>query len=257
MMTALPADLTQWAFGFMLVLARVGAAMTVLPALGEAAAPTLLRIGLALALTILLLPGLESVVPPVPEASLTAGGMVAADVVTGLWFGWLARMVALALPIAAEFIAFMLGLSSVLQPDTDLGPQTTALASLSNIAAPLILLVTGLYMLPLEALAGLYRLVPPGGLLPVASGTEAIVRAVTEVFSLAMRLASPFVVASIVWHVTIGLIARLLPRMQIYFVAMPGQILGGLLLLAGLSGTILAAWQDAVRAVFATLPGAS
>ena len=47
-----------------------------------------------------------------------------------------------------------------------------------------------------------------------------------------MRLASPFVLASIVWHVAIGLIARMVPRLQVYFVSLPGQIVGGLLLLA-------------------------
>ena len=76
-----------------------------------------------------------------------------------------------------------------------------------------------------------------------------------QAFTLALRLASPFVLASIVWHVAIGLIARLVPRLQIYFVSMPGQIVGGLALLASLFGVILAAWQDAVRDSLAALPG--
>jgi flagellar biosynthetic protein FliR len=255
-MTELPVDLARWALGFMLVLARIGAAMAVLPALGETAPPAMVRIGLALSIAILLLPTVEPAIPPVPEASLQAAGMIASEVVTGLWFGWLARMVALTLPTAAQFIAYLLGLSSVLQPDAELGAQSTVLASLTNIAAPLILLVSGLYALPLEALAGLYRLIPPGTPMPTADTTDAVVKAATQALLLAMRLASPFVVASIVWHVTIGLIGRLVPRMQIYFVSMPGQILGGLLLLAGLSGAILAAWQDAARNAFAALPGA-
>ena len=255
-MTDLPTDLAHWALAFMLVLARFGAAIAVLPGLGESAPPAMLRIGIALAVTVLLLPILLPLVPPVPEAGLAAAGMVAAEVVTGLWFGWLARMVALALPTAAQFIAYLLGLTSVLQPDATLGPQTTALASLTNLAAPVILLATGLYALPLQALAGLYTLIPPGTMLPAADSTQAAIAAVTQALLLAMRLASPFVVAGIVWHVTIGLIARLVPRLQIYFVALPGQILGGLLLLAGVSSTILAAWEEATRTTFATLPGA-
>jgi flagellar biosynthetic protein FliR len=255
-MNPLPTDLARWALGFMLVLARVGAAMTMLPALGETAPPAMLRIGLALSIAILLLPALEPAIPPVPEASLQAAGMIVCEVVTGLWFGWLARMVTLALPTAAQFIAYLLGLSSVLQPDAELGPQTTALAGLTNLATPVILLVSGLYALPLEALAGLYRLIPPGTPMPAADSADAAARAAAQALLLAMRLASPFIVASIVWHVTIGLIARLVPRMQIYFVSMPGQIFGGLLLLAGLSTAILVAWQDAVRDTFAALPGA-
>jgi flagellar biosynthetic protein FliR len=183
--------------------------------------------------------------------------MVAADIITGLWFGWLARMIALTLPTAAQFIAYLLGLTSVLQPDPELGSQTTALASLGALAAPLMLLVSGLYTLPLEALAGLYRLIPPGDLLPAADSLATAVGAASQALVLAVRLASPFIVASIVWNLTIGLISRLVPRMQIYFVALPGQILGGLLLLAVLAGALLQAWQDAARLGFASLPGAS
>ncbi|HEY8287868.1 MAG TPA: flagellar biosynthetic protein FliR [Acetobacteraceae bacterium] len=255
----LPDNLSQnlpvWAFGFMLTLARVGAAMALLPGLGEAASPAMLRVGLALGITALLLPDVMPLIPHVPEASLQAAAMVLAEVVTGLWFGWLTRLLALALPVAAQIIAYLLGISSVLQPDAELGPQSTALAKLFELSAPLLMLVSGLYMLPLVALADLYRLIPPGTLLPAADSADSAARAVAWSFALSLRLASPFVVAGLVWQVTIGLIARLVPRMQIYFSAMPGQILGGFLLLAGMSGLILSAWQDSVRPVLAALPG--
>lgn len=249
------ATLPGWAFAFTLVLARCAGATFMLPGLGEDAYPAMIRAGLALAVTLLLLPSIAPLIAPAPDAGLTAAGMLCAELVTGLWLGWLARLIYLALPIAAQFIAYLLGISSVLQPDPELGPQNTALASLFQILAPLIVLVSGLYALPLMALAGSYRLIPPGALLPVGDGTGVAVRAVGQAFALALRLASPFVLASIVWHLSIGLMARLVPRLQVYFIAMPGQILGGLALLAAVSGVLLAAWQDAVRDGFAALPG--
>ena len=249
------ADLPNWAFAFTLVLARCGGAATMLPGLGEAVYPPSVRPGLALAVTFVLLPGLIPLIPEVPLAGLPAAGMLGAELVTGLWFGWLARLVCLALPMAGQFIAYLLGISTVLQPDAELGPQTTALASLFQIIAPLAVLVTGLYAQPLAALAGSYRLIPPGALLPSGDGTTLAISAVAQAFALALQLASPFLIAGIVWHVVIGLMARLVPRLQVYFIAMPGQILGGLVLLAGLGGTVLAAWQDTVRDSFAMLPG--
>ncbi|HEX5326357.1 MAG TPA: flagellar biosynthetic protein FliR, partial [Acetobacteraceae bacterium] len=80
-----------WAFGFVLVLGRVGAAVMLLPGLGEAEAPAIVRAGIALALTILLLPGLAPMIPPVPTGTGEAAAMVGAEVITGLWLGWLAR----------------------------------------------------------------------------------------------------------------------------------------------------------------------
>jgi len=59
----------------------------------------------------------------------------------------------------------------------------------------------------------------------------------------------------VVWHVVIGLLARLVPNVPVYFVALPGQILGGLVLLAALAAMLLTTWMDAVGAGFAHLPG--
>ena len=238
------------------MLARVGAAISLLPGLGEAAPPAMVRAAIALALTLLLLPSLLPLMPASPEAGSGLALMVVAEAVTGLWFGWLARILAQALPLAGQYIAYFLGLASVLQTDPELGSETTALARLGEVAMPLIILGSGLYTLPLEALSGLYHLIPPGAGLPFGDGAEITVMTMGKTFVLALRLASPFVVACIVWHVAMGLAARLVPRLQIYFVAAPGQILGGLLLFASLAGVLLRVWADAMRIDFAALPGA-
>jgi flagellar biosynthetic protein FliR len=61
----------------------------------------------------------------------------------------------------------------------------------------------------------------------------------------------------VVWHVAIGQIARVMARVQIYFVALPGQILGGLLLLASVTGAIITVWRDGVGLYLAALPGSN
>ena len=78
---------------------------------------------------------------------------------------------------------------------------------------------------------------------------------VAESFNLALRLAAPFILAAVAWHVAIGLIARLVPRLQIFFVALPGQIGLGLLLLAAIAAPTIGAWMEAMRAGFGSLPG--
>jgi flagellar biosynthetic protein FliR len=249
------ASLPAWAFAFVLVLGRIGAALTLLPGLGEASPPAMLRAGLAVGVTALLLPGIMPLIPQVPADVPTVVGMIAAEVVTGMWLGWLARLLVLALPIAGQLIAFMLGVSNVLVTDPELSGQSSALEQLFSLAAPLALLISGLYAVPLEALAGSYHVIAPGALLPAGDGTELAVRAVGQCFALALELASPFVLAAIVWTVVIGLVARLVPNVPVYFVAMPGQILGGLALLAVLGGAVMATWMDATIAGFARLPG--
>lgn len=249
------AALPGWAFGFALVLARVSAATMLLPGLGEVELPAPLRAGFALTLTLLLLPVLQPALPPEPAAPAALLAMVAAEIAAGLFLGWLARLAMLALPLAGQIAASLLGLANVLQPDPTLGPQTTVLARLYGLAAPVVILLSGLYALPLAALAGSYRLIPAGTGLPAADTAASVVAAVGDYFALGVRLAAPFIAATIVWQVGLGLMARLVPQLQVYFVAMPAQILGGLALLGVLAAAMLAAWQAHLDAVFRALPG--
>jgi len=237
------------------VLARVGAAMALLPALGERSVPSMVRVGIAFSITVLLVPGISP-----PPSFDQADGIetilsVVSEVLTGLWFGWLVRVIVLALPVGAQYISYLIGLSSVLQPDPELGSQSTAFGRLFEMAGPLLLLVTGLYTLPLTALAGLFDLIPLGHLLPVADSSQVALDAVATAFKLALQLAAPFVVMSVLWHVAIGQLARMASRMQIYFVSMPGQILGGLFLFMITASAILMAWQNVAQNFMMSLPG--
>ena len=249
------ASLPGLAFAFVLVIGRVGSALMLLPGLGESDLPMMLRAGLALCISLLLLPAIAPLVGAAPDDGMAMAGMVLAEVTTGLWLGWLTRMVVLALPIAGQMISFMLGLSNVLQPDAELGAQATALGRMLSLAAPLVVLVSGLYAPALAALSGSYRLIAPGALLPAGDLAQTALGAAAQGFALALRLAAPFVAASVIWQMSVGIIARLVPRLQVYFVAMPAQILGGLAMFAALVSMLLASWQGMVRDVYAGLPG--
>ena len=118
------------------------------------------------------------------------------------------------------------------------------------------LFASGLYALPLAALAGSYRLIAPGTLLPVADSAPGAVAAVGEAFALALRLAAPFIVAGLLWQCALGLLARLVPNLQVFAASLPGQILLGLVLLALLAAGMVAAWQDQLRTAFGAAAGA-
>ena len=151
------ATLPAWAFAFVLVMARIGAAMALLPGLGEAEPPVMLRVGLASAITALLLPGIAPPVSAVPEASAAGrlhgcGRNRSPACGSAGWRGcwcWPCRSRASSSPTCWAS-------ANVLQPDPELGSQATPLARLFAIAAPLVILVSGLYALPLAALAGSY-----------------------------------------------------------------------------------------------------
>ncbi len=248
---AMLAALPSWAFTFMLVLCRVGAAVMLLPGLGEAEPPPMLRVGLSMALVALVLPGVGVVAPP---GVWPMAAMVGAELLCGGVLGWLARCIALSLPMAGQLISLMLGLTSVVLPDPVLG-QSSVVMRLFSLAAPVLVLGTGLWQLPVAALSGSYGLVPVGHLLPVTDGMDAAVDAVATAFGLSLRLAAPFVIASAVWQAALGLLSRLIPQLQIYFAALPGQLVGGLALLAVLATSLAEIWVETARDSFNALPG--
>ncbi len=249
------AQLPAWAFGFMLLLARTGCACMLLPGIGEMELPATVRAGFTIALTVALLPVVAPLIPPMPADVWRCALMVAAEVITGLWFGWLTRLMLLAMPLAGQITASVTGQTNVMQPDPALGPQTAVLSTLLAKAATVLVLATGLHALPFIALAGSYDLIPPGTLLPAADTADQVTRALADAFGLALRLASPFVLAHLVWQSGLGVLSRLVPQMQVYFAAAPGQIVMGLALLAVLSSTLLSVWRDYLQAHLSTLPG--
>jgi flagellar biosynthetic protein FliR len=249
------AALPQWAFGFVLVLSRAGACLLLLPAFAEAEVPATVRAGLLLVLTVLLLPVVVTKLPAAPADISAIAGLVCHELLVGGLLGFLAKLITLALPMAGQTLSFLIGLSSVLQPDPELGGQATAVARMLNLAAPLLLLISGLYAGPLTALAGSYSVLPPGDNWPMQDGMEAVVGAVSGCFQLSMRLAAPFIVAGTVWQIALGLLSRLVPQLQVHALAAPGQILGGLALLGLLAGGLLQLWQNGVASTLAALPG--
>lgn len=243
------------AFHAVLLLARIGGAVMLLPGLGEADVPVTVRLALALALVALLLPVLSPNLPALPAAPAALLRLVLLETVAGLWLGLLARLLALALMQAGQVAALMVGLASPLQTDPLLGAQSTATGRLFGLLAAVLVLGSGLHALPLRALAESYAVLPPGGPLPLGSTAEAVAQAVADSLGLALRLAAPLVLAAVLGHLALGLLARLAPRVQVYAVAVPAQILAGLLLLVLLLPAVLGLWLEAMREGLLHLPG--
>ena len=256
-MDSLPAflkALPDHLFGLTLLFCRISAAVMLVPGWGETESPRMVRAGLAVSFTLLLYPTLAAQMPA--QAGIAKDiGMIAAELAVGGLLGWLARLVALALPLAGQFISIQLGLSSVLQPDPELGAQSALLGQMFSRALPALVLATGLYRLPLAALAGSYDVLPAGSFYSAGDALALAVRSLGDFWALAVRLSAPFLFAGLLWSGALGLISRLVPKVQIFAISAPGQILGGLTLFAMLASAMLRVWGDSVGTVWAALPG--
>ena len=150
---------------------------------------------------------------------------------------------------------FLIGLASVLAPDSQMGAQSAALGRLGSLAAAVLVLGSGLYALPLRALAESYAVLPVGAPWPAGPAAEAMVAAGSALLEIALRLAAPFVMAALLVNLGMGLLARVAPQVQVHIVGAPGQILAGMALLGLVAPPLLAAFEEALRAAWAGLPG--
>lgn len=252
---ALLAALPGLAFHALLIFCRLGAAVMLLPGIGEAEIPATQRLALGLALVLALLPVLSPALPPAPADAVTLGRLVAAEVLLGLWFGLLTRILAIALAQAGQVIALMIGLSSPLQGDAVLGGAATAPARALGLLAAALVLATGLHEGPLRAFVASYAVLPAGEL-PLGAAAEEVAATAMRSLALSLRLAAPFVLGAMLFNAALGLLARLAPQSQVFVVGAPAQLLGGFALLALLLPVLLGLWAAAMADGFALLPGA-
>lgn len=244
------------AFQAVLLFARFGSAIMLMPGLGEAEIPVPVRLSIGLALVFLLLPSLAPSLPAMPAAPVEMLPTLATEIAIGLWLGTLSRLIVLALSMAGQATAAMIGLAGMLVADPALGPQGTALGRAFGLLAVALVLTSGLHGLALRALVDSYAVLPAGDPFPAGAAAEAVAMAGGASFDLALRLAAPFVMGAVVMNVALGLLSRLAPQVQTFFVAVPGQILSGLALLMLLAAPMLIAFEAAMRASFLAMPGA-
>lgn len=217
---------------FLLIFARVGAAILVMPAFSEPFINMRVRLAIALLLTLIMLPILGDRLPALSDSPIEILLLLLGETLFGFFVGLVARIMMSALQTAGMILAMMIGLSNALTQDITAAQQGSVVGSLLTTLGLLIIFVLNLHHLMLLALIGSYDIFVPGTVPMVGDLTESVARLVSASFALGLQMAAPFVALALVFYTGLGIISRLMPSMQIFFVAIPLQIGMGLALLA-------------------------
>lgn len=234
------ADLSGTLLVYLLVFSRTGAMIMVLPAVGDRTVPAQVRLVLALAVSLALTPAVAQAYPQVALANATALVlMLAKEITAGILVGTMARIIMSALAVAGELIAMQTGLAYAQAIDPTMGSQSAVIGNFVTLVGTVLVFATNLHHLAIAAIHGSYALIPPGAALPTSDMAELSIRLVGGSFALGLQLAAPFLVFGFAVSAAIGLLARLMPQMQVFFVAMPINILAGFFLLLLLIGSMM------------------
>ena len=219
------------AFALMLVFARVGSALMLLPGFGEVYVPQRYRLLFAIIFSGLLLPIVAPVLPPMPTSPAQLVLVLGGELVIGLFIGTLTRLILTALQTGGSIVSLQVGLSNAQIFNPMESTQDAIPSVFYAMLGVLLLFLTDLHHLMLRGLVDSYAVFVPGKLPPLEDLSQTIAHAVSASFRLGMEIAAPFIVLGTVFMVGLGLIGRLVPQLQVLFVSQPLQIMGGLLLM--------------------------
>ena len=230
-------------FAFMLLLSRVGAALMLLPGIGDRYVSPRTRMMLSFMICLLLLAPLAPRLPPLPSSTAEMAKLVFYEVVIGLFFGTMVRLIVSALDAAGTIIGMQTGLSNATMLNPALAMQSPLPSAFLGVAALTLIFITGLDHYLLRSVVALYDAFPPGGALLPGDMAQAIIALANRSFTLGIELASPFLIMGLLLYTGFGIMQRLMPQVQIFMVSMPLQIWGGLFLFALTITGILTVWM--------------
>jgi len=228
--------------GFLAFL-RIGAAMAVLPAFGEQSVPMRVRLGISLAFTFVVAPAAQPVLLPVIESG--SNQFLITETLAGLAIGIVVRFLVISLQVAGSIAAQSTSLSQLFGGAAV--EPAPAMGHLMVIAGLALAVSAGLHVRIAELLLSSYDILPAGQFPNPESWVNWGVSRVSHGFGLAFALAAPFVIASLIYNVALGVINRAMPQLMVAFVGAPAITAGGLILLTLSTPYLLSAWVNALN----------
>ncbi|KKJ76529.1 hypothetical protein WH95_11990 [Kiloniella litopenaei] len=215
----------------LIVFTRIGSAMILLPGFGESYVSPRTRLALSMLISILVAPILAKSIPAMPDEVSGLGFLIFSEAIIGFFMGTVARMFLSAAASAGMIAATMSSLANALIQDPVSAQQASIMGTFLTAIAIVLIMVLDIHHLFILGLVDSYELFVPGQILPTGDFSNMIARIVGDTFILATRMAAPFIVVGMIFFLGLGLLAKLMPQMQVFFVAMPLQVAMGITIL--------------------------
>jgi flagellar biosynthetic protein FliR len=229
---------------FLLIFARTGTMIMLLPGIGEQGISPRMRLTMALILAAVLGPLHRQ------DYHLAAGTLgpavvlVIEEIIIGAVLGISARLAISALDVAGAVIAQQLGLGFVSAVDPSQGEQSVIVSNFLTMLAITLFFATDMHHLVLAALNDSFTLFAPGEVPATGDIAALVTRTVSGAFRIGIQLSAPFLVFGLLFNIGLGVLSRLMPAMQVYFLALPLSILIGFVFLVLMLGAMMGVFLD-------------
>lgn len=208
----------------LLIMARVGTMLTLIPGFGARYVLPNYRVGLTVVISFLLMPVLTPMFPPLPPDPARLFLIVAGEVVIGAFLASLASIMVAALQAAGTFIALFSSLANALVQDTVAEQQSSVISGFLGTIGIVLIFVTDLHHTILRAYVDSYTLFVPGRPIMFGDMSDLIARHVADAFELGLKMSSPLLLTAMLYYLSLGILGRLMPTLQVFFFGLPIQI---------------------------------
>lgn len=235
-----------------LVFCRVGGCMMVLPGFSSARVPPQIRLFVAVAVSMAVMPLLWDLVYPKVTGSseLSFLTLILGETAIGVMYGMIARLFSLGLQFTGSVLTQMIGFTSPPTPDVLEDAAENQLTNLISFGGLMVLFAMDFHHMILKAVIDSYGQMPVGGVLHVQKLLISLTDTVQATTLIMLRLSSPFIIYGLMFNVSVGLVNKLAQQIPVFFISTPYLIAGGLFMLYLSIAAMLKLFADAFPTIF-------
>jgi flagellar biosynthesis protein FliR len=208
---------------FFLVFTRMMAVIIHIPNLGGQTIPNQVRIAFGLVLAIILVPWTPLPATAESMALLTFAIAILKEIIIGTLIGYVAILTFGAVSIAGEVMGLGSGFSSDRIFNPEMQQSVTAMGQLFVVISMLLFMALNGHHIVLFALQKSFTLIPVNSPLPNFSA-ETLLRTFAQLTAVGIQMAFPIYAALLMADITLGLLSRVAPQVQVYFLGLPLKI---------------------------------
>lgn len=231
MLSLTTAQLEAWMVAFIFPLTRILAVIASAPFWGSAAIPRRIRVVLGIAITV----GLTPVLPPMPAVSPFSGPgvwILVQQLLIGVGMGMAMRIIYSAVDVAGEFIGLQMGLGFATFYDPTSSSQTPVISEFLDLMALLLFLAINGHLLYVATLAQSFTAIPVS-VTPLGTGSWlALAELGSKMFAAGLLLSLPVIVALMIANLSLAVLTRAAPQLNIMSIGFPITLVGGFVALA-------------------------
>jgi flagellar biosynthetic protein FliR len=215
----------EFIFNFFLIFSRLAGLISVLPALGDERIFVRARLSMCIFISVVAMSAISDTLPKLTNSSSQLTYYIISESLVGIMLGLCVRIYFTSILILGNLISMESGLSAATIYDPSQKDQIMLFSSFISILFLVTIFTSDTHHTFLLGFFESYEKFKPGELLDTGDIANTISQTVSNSFLLAFKISSPFMIIGVAILVAGGVLSRLMPTFQVFFVITPIQIL--------------------------------